>query len=138
MAAKPIPEGYHSITPRLFVRDAEGMVEFLRRAFDGCRRPRPDPRSPFEVVVGDSILIVSEAGPRPATSSFLYLYVPDADAAYAKAIDAGARTVEEPRTTHYGDRRAMVEDRFGNTWQIATHVEDVTPEEMRRRLDRGG
>jgi len=67
--------------------------------------------------------------------AFLYLYVPDADSAYQSAIKAGARSLEEPQNSHYGDRRAMVEDPFGNIWQIATHTEDVSQEEIRRRRD---
>ena len=65
--------------------------------------------------------------------AFLYLYVPDADSTYLRAISAGARSLEEPQNSHYGDRRAMVEDPFGNIWQIATHVEDVSPAELKKR-----
>jgi len=138
MAVKPIPEGYHTITPRLFVIDADKLVEFLKRAFGAVERPRGDKRSPAEMVIGDSIVIVSEAGPRRATTAFLYLYVPDADDTYQRAMAAGAISIEKPQNMHYGDRRAMVEDPFGNTWQIATHVEDVSPEEIGRRLNKGG
>lgn len=134
MAAKPIPDGYHTITPRLFVQDADALVQFLKAAFDAAERPRGDKRSPAEMVIGDSIVIVSGAGARPAMPAFLYLYVPDADAVYRNAIAAGAKSIEAPQNTHYGDRRAMVEDPQGNTWQIATHVEDVSPEEISRRL----
>ena len=135
MAVKPIPEGYHSVTPRLFVDDAERLVAFLKDAFGAVERPRSDKRSPAEMVIGDSIVIVSGTGPaRRSLTGFLYLYVPDADAVYSRAIKAGAKSLEAPVTTHYGDRRAMIEDPHGNTWQIATHVEDVSPEEIGRRL----
>jgi PhnB protein len=138
MAVKPIPEGYHTITPRMFVADAEAMVEFLKVAFGARERPRVGKGSPAEMVIGDSIVIVSGAASgRAANPSFLYLYVPDADGVYRDAIKAGAKSLEEPRDMHYGDRRAMVEDPQGNTWQIATHIEDVSPEEIARRL-RGG
>jgi PhnB protein len=135
VATKAIPEGWHTITPRLFVNDADKLVEFLKTAFDATERPRADKRSPAQIAIGDSMLIVSNAGQRPAMPTFLYLYVADADATYRRALQAGARSLEEPQDTHYGDRRAMVEDPFGNIWQIATHVEDVSPEELRRRLD---
>ena len=135
MAVKAIPEGYHTITPRLFVKDADKLVRFLSSAFGAVERPRADQRSPAEMMIGDSIVIVGNVGPRPAMPAFLYLYVPDADSTYLSAICAGARSLEEPQNSHYGDRRAMVEDPFGNIWQIATHIEDVSPEEMRRRLN---
>ena len=134
MAGKPIPEGYHSITPRLFVPDADSLVAFLKAAFGAVERPRVGKGSPAEMVIGDSIVIVSDSGVRPAMPAFLYLYVPDADAAYRDALKAGARSLEAPADMHYGDRRAMVLDPQGNTWQIATHVEDVSPEEIARRL----
>jgi len=134
MAVKPIPEGYHSITPRLFVDDADELVVFLKAAFGAVERPRVGKGSPAEMVIGDSMVIVSNAGPRPALPAFLYLYVPDTDAAYRNALKAGAKSLEVPTNMHYGDRRAMIEDPQGNTWQIATHVEDVSPEEIARRL----
>ena len=137
MAVKPIPEGYHTITPRLFVDDAEGLIRFLKKAFGALERPR-DRRSPAEMVIGDSIVIVSGTEARAALPGFLYLYVPDVDAIYRSAIDAGAVVIDEIRTMHYGDRRATLRDRFGNTWQIATHVEDVSAEEIARRLGGGG
>jgi uncharacterized glyoxalase superfamily protein PhnB len=134
MAVKPVPEGYHTITPRLFVQDPDKLVEFLLSAFGAIERPRVDKRSPAEMVIGDSIVIVGNAGPRPAMPAFLYLYVSDADSTYLSAMKAGAKSLEEPQNAHYGDRRAMVEDPFGNIWQIATHIEDVSPEEIHRRL----
>ena len=134
MAAKPIPEGYHSITPRLFVPDADALVEFLKRAFGAVERPRVGKGSPAEVVIGDSILIVSASEVRPALPAFLYLYVLDTDAVYREALMAGAKSLEAPANMHYGDRRAMIEDPQGNTWQIATRVEDVSPQEIARRL----
>jgi PhnB protein len=135
-AAKPIPDGYHTVTPRLFAPDADKLVEFLKRAFGATERPRADKRSPAEMMIGNSMVIVSSAGQRAAMPAFLYLYVPDADDAYRRALEAGAKSLEAPQDTHYGDRRAMVEDPCGNIWQIATHVEDVSPEEIARRLDR--
>ncbi len=135
MAAKPIPDGYHSVNPRLFVGDADKMVEFLKEAFGAAERPRADKLSPAEMVIGDSIVIVSPAGARRATSSVLYVYVADVDACYRDALRAGATSIEEPRNMFYGDRRATVDDPHGNTWQIATHIENVSPQEIARRLN---
>jgi PhnB protein len=135
MAVNAIPECYHSITPRLFVPDADSLIGFLKSAFGAVERPRVGKGSPAEMVIGDSIVIVSASGVRPAVPAFLYLYVPDTDAAYRKALKAGAKSLEAPADMHYGDRRAMIEDPQANTWQIATHVEDVSPEEIARRLN---
>jgi PhnB protein len=137
MAVKPIPEGYRTITPRLFVEEPERLIAFLKASFGAVERPR-DSRSPAELTIGDSMIIVSGTGARDATASFLYLYVPDADSAYRRAIDAGAKSLETPQKMHYGDLRAMVEDPAGNIWQIATHVEDVSAEEITRRLNSAG
>ena len=115
MGVKPVPDGYHSITPRLFVPDADALVEFLKRAFGAVERPRVGKGSPAEMVIGDSIVIVSPSGVRQALPAFLYLYVPDTDAAYREALRAGARSLEAPANMHYGDRRAMIEDPHGNT-----------------------
>lgn len=112
------PTGYHNLTVRLFVEDPAAEVAFLRAAF-GARGELP-PDRPAELTIGDSLLLVSGTEVREATRSFLYLYLPDVDAAYARALQAGAVSLEEPRDVPYGDRRAMVEDAFGNAWQIAT------------------
>jgi PhnB protein len=131
MAVKPIPEGWHSVTPRLFVYGAAKLVEFLTHAFGATGSFRPD--GPSEIRIGDSIVMVAEAGLRETMPAFLYLYLEDMDAAYRRALEAGAVTLEEPFDTHYGDRRAMIKDPFGNIWQIATHQEDLSLEEIRRR-----
>jgi uncharacterized glyoxalase superfamily protein PhnB len=112
------PNGWRSLTPRVFAPDAPALIDFLRRAF-GATGEAPDGR-PAELTIGDSILMVSGIEARPATRSCFYLYVEDADATYARAIAAGATPVEEPCDVPYGDRRAMVEDPAGNAWQIAT------------------
>jgi PhnB protein len=113
------PEGWHSVTPRLVARDPARLVRFLRDAFGALGAYRSE--APSEMRIGDSILMVSGAGPREVTSSFLYLYVEDADAAYQRAIKAGAKSIEAPADMPYGDRRAMVEDPGSNVWQIATY-----------------
>jgi uncharacterized glyoxalase superfamily protein PhnB len=101
----------------LVVTDVAGQVEFLRRAFGGVGDVEPG--RPAEIRVGDSLILVSGAGERDLFPGFLYLYVNDADESYRRAIDAGATSIESPRDTPYGDRRAMVGDPFGNVYQIA-------------------
>ncbi len=115
-----IPEGWHSVTPRLVVAEPEKLVAFLVRAFGATGAYTA--AAPSLMRIGDSIVMVSGTDARPATRAFLHLYVADADATYALALSAGARSLEEPCMTPYGDRRAMVEDPFGNWWQIATHA----------------
>ena len=131
MAVNPVPVGWHSVTPRLFVTDVAGMVEFLRAAFDASGECRSG--SPSEIRIGDSIVMVSDASAREARSAFLYLYLEDTDASFRRALVAGATALEPPQDMFYGDRRAMVKDPFGNIWQIATHQEDLSQEEIRQR-----
>jgi len=119
---KKIPQGWHSVTPRLVVNDAALLVKFLKQAFDGSGEFRTD--RPSVVTIGDSPVMVSTVGPRPAMPSFLYLYVDDVDATYQRALEAGAVSLEEPTETPYGDRRGMVQDPCGNVWQIATYAGD--------------
>jgi uncharacterized glyoxalase superfamily protein PhnB len=118
MDSTPRP-GFHTITPRIVTSDAAALVAFLRDVFDASGELHGD--RPCELRIGDSLVMVSEAGPRDANTAFLYVYVDDADARYERAIGAGATSLEAPRDTPYGDRRAMVRDAFGNVWQIA-HV----------------
>ena len=115
---KRLPEGWHSITTRLFVKNSAAYVQFLKDAFGATGEYMGE--RPSEMRIGDSIVMVSEVGPRAQTSSALYLYVDDADATYERALKAGATSVEEPENQFYGDRRAMVTDPAGNDWQIAT------------------
>lgn len=118
MTGNGAPAGYHNLTVRLFVEDPAAEVAFLKAAF-GAAGDVHDGR-PAELTIGDSLLLVSGTEVRAATRSFLYLYLPDVDAAYERALAAGAVSLEAPRDLPYGDRRAMVEDPFGNAWQIAT------------------
>jgi PhnB protein len=113
-----LPNGWHSVTPRLIVGDPAAAVDFMKRAFAATGDFSAD--APSLMTIGDSIVMVS-AGPRKTTSSLLHLYVPDADATFGRAVEAGAIEVEAPADMPYGDRRAMVEDPFGNFWQIATY-----------------
>jgi PhnB protein len=140
MAVKPIPDGYHSITPYLIVSSATRMIEFLKAAFDAReihRTLRPDGGVMHaEVRVGDSPLMLSEAwGEHKAMPACFYLYVPDADAAYQQALKAGATSIMAPMDQFYGDRHGGVLDPVGNQWWVATHIEDVSSEELQRRSD---
>ena len=108
----------------MVVSDAPAAVAFLRTVF-GATGPVAEGR-PAELRIGDSIVMVSEAGDREVFPAFLYIYVDDADDVYQRALTAGAASVEEPWDTPYGDRRAMVQDALGNLYQIATHHEATT------------
>ena len=110
-------DGFHSTTPRIVAADGAGQVAFLRAVFDATGNHQAG--RPAEIRIGDSLVMVSPTDARPPFPAFLYVYVDDA--AYERALAAGAVTLEEPLDTPYGDRRAMVRDPFGNVWQIA-HV----------------
>ena len=114
-----MPSGWHTVTPRIVVADAQGLVQFICRVFGATGDYRTS--VPSEIRIGDSVIMISDAGVRPATTAFLYVYVEDADATYRRALAAGARSLERPTKTPYGDRRGMVEDPWGNTWQVATY-----------------
>lgn len=138
--AKPIPDGFHAVTTYLTVPGVAKLIAFLEKAFGARMIERMEAPGGVvmhaEVKIGDSIVMMGEPDPRgkwqprPAT---LYLYVNDCDAVYRSAIDAGGKSMEEPKDQFYGDRHAAVEDPSGNYWWIATHIEDVTPDELRRR-----
>jgi uncharacterized glyoxalase superfamily protein PhnB len=113
-----LPDGWHSLTPRVVTEDVTGLADFLREAFGATGEVHPD--RPAVMRIADSHLMISGAGPRPVMPAFLYVYVDDADTTYRRAVEAGARSLEQPIDTPYGDRRAMIEDRWGNVWQIAT------------------
>jgi uncharacterized glyoxalase superfamily protein PhnB len=117
--ARPLPDGWHTVTPRIFAEDADELVDFIKDVFGASGEYRES--RPSELRIGDSMVIVAEASARRPTPAFLYVYVADADATYRRAVDAGATSVEAPADMPYGDRRGMVEDRWGNVWQIATH-----------------
>ena len=116
--AKWIPDGWHSVTPRLVCENPARLVQFLREVFDASGELRED--RPSQMRVGDSMIMVSDTRARRATSAFLYVYVEDADEVYRRSLQAGAVSLEKPEDTPYGDRRAMIRDPFGNDWQIAT------------------
>ncbi len=147
MAVEPRPDGYHTVTPYLYVDDAARALEFYRDAFGATelyRLPMGERIGHAEIQLGDSRIMLADEFPEMhnlgpnrrggPTGAFL-VYVDDADAAFARAISAGA-TVDRPlRDEFYGDRTGTVVDPFGHKWSLATHVEDVDPEEMKRRMD---
>ena len=141
MAAKPVPDGYHTVTPYLTVRDAPKVIEFLQQAFGAKISHEPIKRPDgtimhAQVTVGDSPIMIGEESEmaKPTTSS-LYLYVPDVDSVYQRAVKAGGNTVMEPTDMFYGDRSSAVKDPSGNSWFIATHKEDVAPQELAKRAE---
>ena len=139
MSAKPVPDGYHTVTPYLTVADASLLIEFLQKAFNATLKYQMKDDTGAvrhaEMQVGDSMVMIGQARdqwvPKPAS---FYLYVPDCDATYQNAIAAGGKSVQKPATQFYGDRHGAVDDSQGNTWWIATHLEDVSPEEIDRRM----
>jgi PhnB protein len=140
MAVKPIPEGYHSVTPYFVLEQAERFIDFVKRAFGArelYRMNTPDGKvTHAELQIGDSRIMVGQASERwrPHTCS-VYLYVPDVDGVYRKAVDAGAKSTMQPEDKFYGDRTAGVDDAFGNQWYLGTHKEDVPPQELERRFN---
>jgi PhnB protein len=134
----PVPSGYATVTPYLCVADAAKLIEFLKQAFDAqllFKMDGPGGRIMHaEMTIGDSRIMLGQPAPGQETHAMIHLYLPDTDAFYARAIAAGATSVREPADQFYGDRSAGVRDPFGNQWYIATHVEDVSEEEMGRRM----
>ena len=124
------PDGWHTVTPRIIVRDPENLIAFIKSVFRGRGEYRPG--RPAEIRVGDSMIMVSDGnGLREWAPAFLYIYVEDADSTFRRAIAANAVSIEEPADMPYGDRRATVRDEWGNTWQIATHKRDIPAAETR-------
>ena len=140
MAVKPIPDGYHSITPYLTIPGVAKLLDFLKQAFEAQelhRMPRPDGTIMHaEVRSGDSRVMMGEPmGDCQPMFGSLYLYVQDVDAVYKRALQAGATSTSEPTDQFYGDRSAGIKDPIGNQWWIATHKEDVPPEEIAKRAE---
>jgi PhnB protein len=146
MSVKPIPEGYENVIPYLTVDDGKGAIEFYKRAFGATERssmPAPDGRiAHAELQIGDALIMLSDPFPQFAsrtpkelegTTVVLFLYADDVDAVVQKAAEAGATVTMEPEDQFWGDRLGQVTDPFGHVWQIATHVEDLTPDEMEAR-----
>lgn len=140
MTVKPIPDGYHAVSPYLIVTGASALIAFLKTSFDAKEvhtMLRPDGTVQHaDLTIGDSHVMIAEAAaPWSPMPTSIYLYVADTDAAYRRAIEAGATSLMEPADQFYGDRNAGVKDPVGNLWWIATHIEDVSPEELARRAE---
>jgi PhnB protein len=146
MATKPIPEGYHTVSPYLAVEDATRAIEYYTRAFGAKEAVRMDaPGGKIghaELEIGDSRIMLSDPFPQASTkppkelggtSASVFLYVEDVDATVKQAVDAGASVTTEVADQFWGDRFGTITDPFGHVWSIATHVEDVPPEEMAER-----
>jgi PhnB protein len=148
MGVKAIPEGYNTVTPYIAVDDAAKAIEFYKRAFGAKERVKmegpPGKISHAELEIGDSVIMLSDPFPQSplktpkeigGTTASMLLYVEDVDEAVQQAVDAGAKITMEIENQFWGDRFGRVEDPFGQNWQIATHVEDVAPEEMAKRAE---
>jgi len=146
MAVNYIPDGYHTVTSYLMVDDAARALDFYRDAFGAeelFRLPMGDKIGHAEIMIGDTHLMLADEfpdmdalGPNSRggpTASFM-IYVPDADTAYDKAVKAGAKADRPLKNEFWGDRIGTVIDPFGHKWSLATHVEEVDPEEMQRRM----
>lgn len=139
MSVKPIPEGYHTITPQLAVQDASKAIEFYKKAFgaevkDFAKDPSGEKVWHAPLRIGTSMIYVNdvfpEMGGRESQSS-IWLYVADCDAAFEQATEAGAKALMPPGDMFWGDRMAHVADPFNQTWTLATHVKDLTPEQLK-------
>ncbi|MBT4866005.1 MAG: VOC family protein [Planctomycetaceae bacterium] len=145
---KPIPDGYHTVTPYIIVNDAVAAIEFYQQAFGAkelLRLEMPDGKiGHAEIKIGDSVIMMADECPEMGAVSpkslggsagSIMLYVEDVDASFAQAVESGA-TIKRPLTDQfYGDRSGTLEDPFGHGWTIATHVEDVSPGEIDRRFE---
>jgi PhnB protein len=146
MAVKPIPKGYHSITPYLAVDNATEAIEFYKRAFGAKERvkmPMPDGKiGHAELEIGDSLIMLSDPFPQASAKSpkeigtttvGIFLYTEDVDETVQQVVDAGGTITTPVENMFWGDRYGKVADPFGHEWSIATHVEDISPEEMEER-----
>ncbi len=148
MAAKPIPDGYHSVTPYLIMRDASRAIDFYKRALGATELFRFDAPGDkighAEIKVGDSVIMLADEhpdmgyrGPQSLGGSAvsLMVYVEDVDSQFNRAVEAGAKVKQPVKDQFYGDRSGTIEDPFGHVWTIATHKEDVSTEEVMRRAE---
>jgi len=148
MAVKRVPEGFHRVTPHLVVRNAAAMIDFYKKAFGAVekgRAPGPDGKSIMHAMlaIGDSLIFLNDEFPdmgafspmgAKSTPVTLHLYVEDADKQFQQALAAGAEVVMPLANQFWGDRYGIVKDPSGHQWSIGSHVEDVTPEQMRERM----
>jgi PhnB protein len=148
MSVKPIPDGYHSITPYLIVENGPKALEFYANAFGAVERMRmPGPQGKImhaELEIGGSVLMLADEFPEMGAKSpkafggspiSILLYVENVDEQFAQAVNAGATILHPLDTKFYGDRSGTIQDPFGHKWTIASHVEDMSPEELARRME---
>ncbi len=148
MAVKPVPDGYHTATPYLYVRGGTKALDFYKKAFGATELFRMEgPGGSIghaEIKIGDSPIMLADESPEMGARSpeayggsavGIMLYVPDVDATVKRAVEAGAKLDRAVENKFYGDRMGSIKDPFGHTWYISTHVEDVPPEEMKRRAE---
>jgi PhnB protein len=144
---RPIPEGYHTVTPYLYVRGATAAIDFYKNVFGASeivRMAGPDGRIMHaEMKIGDSVVMLGDENLQvgmlsPQTvggfSTGLHVYVENSDAVVKKMVDSGGKVLRPIKNQFYGDRSASVLDPFGHMWSVATHIEDVSPEEMKKRM----
>jgi PhnB protein len=147
MAVKPIPDGYHTVTPYLIIKGAAAALDFYKKAFGAVelmRMPGPDGSvAHAEIRIGDSPVMLGDEMPQMGYKGPLSLggspvgimiYVPDVDATFNRAVAAGGKVVKPLQDQFYGDRSGTLTDPFGHVWTVATHKEDVAPDEMERRM----
>ena len=146
MSVNPIPEGYHSVTPYLIVDGADEAIRFYEKAFGATevlRMPMGDRIAHAEIRIGDSHVMLADEHPgqghlgptsRGGPTGSLMIYLADVDSAFARAVAAGATAEQAPIDQFWGDRMGTLKDPFGHQWTLATHTEDVAPDEMERRM----
>jgi PhnB protein len=145
-AVKPIPEGYHAVTPYLIIKGAAAALDFYKKAFGATelfRMTQPNGKvGHAEIQIGDSRVMLSDEAPEMGARSpqtiggspvVIHLYVENVDAMFSQAVAAGARVLRPVQNQFYGDRSGGVEDPFGHQWYVSTHIEDVPPEELDKR-----
>ncbi len=145
--AKPIPEGYHSVTPYLIIKGATEAIDFYKKAFGATelfRMPAPGGKiGHAEIKIGDSPIMLADESPEMGYKSpqslggspiSIMIYVADVDTVFKQAVAAGGKEQRPVKDQFYGDRSGTLEDPFGHVWHVATHKEDVSPEEMERRM----
>ena len=141
MNVKTVPQGFHTVTPYITAKGAAKTIEFLKQAFGAQLAHEPIKRPDGSIMhatvkIGDSnVMIAEESEQAKASPATLYLYVPNVDATYQLAVKAGAKSVMEPTDMFYGDRSGGVKDPSGNTWFVATHIEEVNAQELQKRAE---
>lgn len=147
MSVQPIPDGYASVTPYLIIQGASEAIEFYENVFDATERmrlPRPDGKvAHAEIEIDGSVIMLADECPERGAKSpqtiggtpvCLHLYVTDVDEVFANALAAGAEQIKPVENQFYGDRSGMFSDPFGHHWNVTTHVEDVSPDELQKRM----